>query len=299
MLEAGERRFLEAAAARNEAPGERFDIVAGPVDHAVTRLQRSDEPVAGPERRFEIADRVAFIFPPADAPVAADRPAIAVGLEGRPVPVGHEVGFFADTRLGRRAPRQRQMLLQAVAYNGRQGGGDPADMRVAAVAQIAGQPGQQGREIGPAQEQRAGAAQQHAGRFLQQAGHRDRHHGSRHQYAAVAVGRSLARRLPVRQGHAQAAALQVQRRADADDPGAEDKNLGVGSHDGAVPPADNPVKPVEADRFRPRRDARCVCGRRVANAPSIRFVKRVSASIGTASAAAGARFGKPVPQGRV
>ena len=184
--EAGESGLEDFAAGRSEAPGERLHIIARPVDHAVACLQRGDEAVVRAEGRFEIPDRLGFVFPPADAEVAPDRPAVAVDLEGRPVPVGHQVGLFANARLGRRAPRQGPVLLQAVADNRRERAGDPADVAVAAVAQIPAQPGQQGRQVGPAQEQRPCPAQQHARRLPEQARNGDRHHGPRHKDAGIA-----------------------------------------------------------------------------------------------------------------
>lgn len=116
------------------------------------------------------------------------------------------------------------MVGEAVADDRVEGGGDAARLVGGGMGEVASQPGRKAWQIGPFEEERLIAAEQHPRRLPQKAGNGDRDDGGRGQYAAIAVAGAFARPGPVDEDDIMPGALQPDGRRHADDARADDRD---------------------------------------------------------------------------
>ena len=117
------------------------------------------------------------------------------------------------------------MIGHAVADDVMQGTGDPSGILGIRMAQIFEQPGQQFRQVGPAQEQRLIRIEQHLRRLADQPRPGDRNDGAGRKQASIAVARPGGRSFPVHQCHLMPVALQPDRGRHTNDPGPNDNYM--------------------------------------------------------------------------
>jgi hypothetical protein len=96
---------------------------------------------------------------------------------------------------------------------------DPGGVFGRRITAVATKPGDQFRQVAPAQRQRVLRVEQHPRQFPDQA--RDRKMRVAAEIAGGAEGGRFARPVPVENGHREPVLTQRQRTADADDPGAD------------------------------------------------------------------------------
>ena len=111
--------------------------------------RRAANPCDGREHRVVGGEVAAFQLVPAEAVPAAHGPAEGVGLEGGPVPVDEQIVRRDDPSLGGGAGGERLMVGEAVADDRPERRGNPLDIRGIAMGEIAPQPGQEPRQVGP------------------------------------------------------------------------------------------------------------------------------------------------------
>ncbi len=203
--------------------GEILHVAARVADEAVIG-KANGEAVGRPEEGIVGADRVALDLVPGKAGGAPQVPAEGIRLEGGAVAIDIEIVGRGEPAFRRRSGGKGAVVLKAVADDGKEGARDAGGLVRPAMGEIAGKPGEQARQIGPAQEKRTVGVEQHARGLGGQAGYGDGDHGAGSEHAAIAMRGAFAGRAMVDKRDVMSVAGQPERGGHADDSGADDGN---------------------------------------------------------------------------
>ena len=172
-----------------------------------------------PQRRFHLAHLVAAQLVEMDAALAADRQTVLVLVPARLGRPDEQPAALGDEVLCAGVAQQRSVRVEDAGAERGTRLADPGRVFGRRIAAVAAEPGDQFRQVAPAQRQRVLRIEQHPRQFPDQAGDREMRVAA--EIAGGAEGGRFARSVLVENGDREAVFAQRQRTADADDPGAD------------------------------------------------------------------------------